>query len=123
MDKQRAFLPAPIVEGTRQQRNSVFKLSWIFPMAAFVLGLGLALASGQAMAQDKWPSRPIRFVVPWPPGGASDVTARILGQKLQQALGQPVVVENHPGGNGIIALELVAKSPAMSPSPSKASQT
>ena len=110
MNKQRVCLSASIIEGTKQQENPLFKLSWIFPIVAFVLGL--ALASGQALAQDKWPSKPIRFVVPWPPGGASDVTARILGQKLQQAFGQPVVVENHPGGNGIIALELVAKSPA-----------
>jgi tripartite-type tricarboxylate transporter receptor subunit TctC len=110
MDEQGVCLPAPIIEGTRQQKNSILKLSWIFSMVAFVLGL--AIASDQSMAQDKWPSKSIRFVVPWPPGGASDVTARILGQKLQQALGQPVVVENHPGGNGIIALELVAKSPA-----------
>jgi len=110
VNKQRVCLSASIIEGTKQQENPLFKLSWIFPIVAFVLGL--ALASGQALAQDKWPSKPIRFVVPWPPGGASDVTARILGQKLQQAFGQPVVVENHPGGNGIIALELVAKSPA-----------
>ena len=110
MDKQRVCLPAPIIEGTKQQKNSMLKLSRIFSVVAFALGL--AIANGQSMAQDKWPSKSIRFVVPWPPGGASDVTARILGQKLQQALGQPVVVENHPGGNGIIALELVAKSPA-----------
>jgi tripartite-type tricarboxylate transporter receptor subunit TctC len=110
MHKQRVCSSASIIGGTKQKKNNMLKLSWIVSMAAFALGF--ALASGQAMAQDKWPSKPIRFVVPWPPGGASDVTARILGQKLQQALGQPVVVENHPGGNGIIALELVAKSPA-----------
>ncbi|GAB2456170.1 tripartite tricarboxylate transporter substrate binding protein [Comamonas humi] len=69
-----------------------------------------ALASS-AYAQ-AWPARqPIRFVVPYPPGGASDITARVLAQKLTDALGQAVVVENRPGANGIIALELVAKAP------------
>lgn len=60
---------------------------------------------------EAWPSKqPIRFVVPYPPGGASDVTARVLSIKLAEALGQSVVVENRPGANGILALELVAKS-------------
>lgn len=64
--------------------------------------------SAQAQA---WPAKqPIKFVVPYPPGGASDVTARVLGVKLAEALGQSVVVENRPGANGILALDLVAKS-------------
>ncbi|MFT3805177.1 MAG: tripartite tricarboxylate transporter substrate binding protein [Burkholderiaceae bacterium] len=72
----------------------------------------LALSTGAAHAQG-WPSRqPIRIVIPYPPGGASDVTARTLAAKLTDALGQSVVVENRPGANGIVALELVAKSPA-----------
>jgi tripartite-type tricarboxylate transporter receptor subunit TctC len=67
-------------------------------------------AAGGALAQP-YPNRPIRFVIPYPPGGASDVTARTLGAKLSESLGQPVVIENRPGANGIIALENVAKSP------------
>jgi tripartite-type tricarboxylate transporter receptor subunit TctC len=76
-------------------------------LAAFTLTLPL-FAHAQA-----WPTRqPIRFVIPYPPGGASDVTARILGAKLSESLGQSVVIENRPGANGIIALESVAKAGA-----------
>ena len=59
-----------------------------------------------------YPVKPVRFVVPYPPGGASDVTARLLAEKLTEAYGQSFVVENRPGANGIIALDAVAKSPA-----------
>lgn len=76
----------------------------------FCLGLAAACMAFSAAAQD-WPARQqIRFVVPYPPGGASDVTARLLGAKLTEALHQSVVVDNRPGANGIIALENVAKS-------------
>ena len=68
------------------------------------------VVSAAALAQ-AWPSKqPVRFVVPYPPGGASDVTARLLSVKLTEALGQAFVVENRPGANGLIALEYVAKS-------------
>src|SRR4051812_19151585 len=63
-------------------------------------------------SQEGFPSKPMRIVVPYPPGGASDVTARLLAQKLAEAWGQQVVTDNRPGANGIIALEHVAKSPA-----------
>jgi tripartite-type tricarboxylate transporter receptor subunit TctC len=68
------------------------------------------VVSAAALAQ-AWPAKqPVRFVVPYPPGGASDVTARLLSVKLTEALGQAFVVENRPGANGLIALEYVAKS-------------
>src|SRR5688572_33423135 len=70
-----------------------------------------ATGAGAASAQD-YPNKPIRFVVPYPPGGASDVTARVIGQKMGEAWKQQVVVDNRPGANGIIALEYVAKAPA-----------
>ena len=57
-----------------------------------------------------FPSRPIRLVVPYPPGGASDVTARILAERMSGILGQPVVVENKPGASGQVGLELGARS-------------
>jgi len=66
-------------------------------------------AAGPVLAQD-YPSKPISFVVMYPPGGASDVVARILGQKLGDAWKQAVVIENRPGANGIIAMQLVAKA-------------
>jgi tripartite-type tricarboxylate transporter receptor subunit TctC len=61
-------------------------------------------------AAQTYPSKPIRFVIPYPPGGASDVTARIIGAKMTEAWAQQVIIDNRPGANGIIALEQVAKS-------------
>jgi len=61
-------------------------------------------------AQDRYPSRPITLVVPVPPGGAADFIARLVGQKLSDALGQPVIVNNRGGASGTIAAEVVAKS-------------
>ncbi len=79
--------------------------------AARALGAIFALAACTAFAQD-FPTKALRIVVPYPPGGASDVTARVLGQKLAEAWNQQVVVDNRPGANGILALEHVAKQPA-----------
>jgi tripartite-type tricarboxylate transporter receptor subunit TctC len=69
----------------------------------------VAMFATAAMAQT-YPVRPIRLVVSFPPGGAADVVARLIGQPLSVRLGQPVVIENRPGANGNIAGELVAKS-------------
>src|SRR5881394_2263025 len=68
-----------------------------------------ALVSAGSWAQ--YPSRPIKLIVPIPPGGAPDISARVIGQRLSELVGQPVVVENRPGSNGNIAMDLVAKSP------------
>jgi tripartite-type tricarboxylate transporter receptor subunit TctC len=76
-----------------------------------LLLLVLTLLPALAAAQS-YPAKPIRFVVPFPPGGPLDIMARGVGQKLQDAWGQPVVVENRPGAGGGIGAELVAKSPA-----------
>ncbi|WP_149538585.1 Bug family tripartite tricarboxylate transporter substrate binding protein [Siccirubricoccus phaeus] len=71
--------------------------------------LALPFLSGAAAAQD-WPSRPIRLVVPFPPGGSTDLLARRIGEKLSPALGQPVVVENRPGAGGTTGSEMVARA-------------
>jgi len=71
-----------------------------------VLGLGLAPAG----AQDKYPARPIKILVPYAPGGATDIVARVLGDRLREQLNASVVVENKPGAYGIIALEAMARS-------------
>jgi tripartite-type tricarboxylate transporter receptor subunit TctC len=65
-----------------------------------------------AMAQTAWPSRPIRIVVPFTPGGSTDILARSIGKELQDAWGQPVVVDNVPGAGGSIGADKVAKAPA-----------
>ena len=67
-------------------------------------------ASPFATAQD-YPTKPIHIIVPLPPGGSNDVLARILGQKMSEAFGQPVIVDNKPGAAGNIATDFVAKSP------------
>ena len=77
-------------------------------------GLGLlaaTLAPAQAQPTD-WPNKPVRWVVPFPPGGAMDAIARILGEKAGKALGQTFVIENRPGAGGNIGAASVAKSPA-----------
>jgi tripartite-type tricarboxylate transporter receptor subunit TctC len=80
----------------------------------FVLATSLAMLAIAAAAQISWaqpyPARPIRLLVSFPPGGAADIVARLLGQPLSARLGQPVVVENRPGSNGNLAGELVARA-------------
>jgi tripartite-type tricarboxylate transporter receptor subunit TctC len=68
-----------------------------------------ASAAGLALGQ-QYPNRPIRIVVPWPAAGVTDIVARLIGEKLQAELGQPVVVENKAGANGFIGTEYVAKA-------------
>src|SRR5262249_35571768 len=77
-------------------------------MFRFVSLVFAALVSLHAWAQ--YPTRPIKLIVPIPPGGAPDISARVVGQRLAELVGQPVVVENRPGSNGNIAMDLVAKS-------------
>src|SRR5438093_6602682 len=74
-----------------------------------LLFLGLALAAHSAWAQP-YPSRPIKVVVAFPAGGGSDLAARVVGQKLSESLGQPVVVENRVGANGSVGAEAVARA-------------
>jgi tripartite-type tricarboxylate transporter receptor subunit TctC len=72
----------------------------------------LTLASAPLLAQPGYPSKPIRMVVPYAPGGGSDIVARIVGQKMSESLGQTVVVDNRPGAAGMLGAELAASAPA-----------
>lgn len=74
------------------------------------LALALALGTGAAMAQT-FPDKPLRIVVGAPPGGTADVMARVVGEELTKSLGQPVVVDNKPGGAGMLGLQDLLKSP------------
>lgn len=74
-----------------------------------LLATGALLAAGTTQAQG-WPAKPVKLVVPWPPGGPTDTGSRIVGQALGDRLGQPVVVENRPGASGSIAYQQVIKT-------------
>jgi tripartite-type tricarboxylate transporter receptor subunit TctC len=74
--------------------------------------LGLAVAAMPARAQDNWPAKPIRLVVPFVPGGVTDTSARVIAEALSKRLGQQMVVDNKPGASGNIGTQLVAQSPA-----------
>jgi len=71
---------------------------------------GLAFALAQAAAQDKFPSKPVKILVPYAPGGATDIVARIVAEPIRQSLGQSFVVENKPGAFGILAIEEMARA-------------
>ena len=72
--------------------------------------LALALFAAGSVSAQTWPSGPIRLVVPFPPGGSVDMVARVVGKRLSDALGQPVVVDNRAGASGDIAAEFVARA-------------
>ncbi|MDH5580176.1 MAG: tripartite tricarboxylate transporter substrate-binding protein, partial [Betaproteobacteria bacterium] len=77
-------------------------------LAALAAGLLLSLSA----AAQTWPQKPVRFIVPFPPGGATDISARLLGQKLNEMWGQSVVIENRGGaGGGVGAAEAAKMTP------------
>jgi tripartite-type tricarboxylate transporter receptor subunit TctC len=69
--------------------------------------IGLACLSAAAVAQS-WPAKPIRFIAPFPAGSATDGLARFVGQHMTETLGQPVIVDNRPGANGIVGAQAAA---------------
>ena len=77
---------------------------------ASLLAPAALLTTHSALAQDKWPSKPITYVVPFTPGGSTDVIGRLIAQKLGEALGQPVIVDNRPGAAGAVGAGYVAKA-------------
>jgi tripartite-type tricarboxylate transporter receptor subunit TctC len=75
-----------------------------------LLLLVLALGSADATAQDKYPAKPVKVVVPFGPGSATDIVMRIVGEQMRPILGQPLLIENKPGAFGILAIEEMARS-------------
>ena len=76
------------------------------------LAIGLLLGIGASMvgAQTGWPTKPVRIVVPYPPGGANDILARVVSEKLSTAIGQPVLVDNRPGAGAVVGTEHVVRA-------------
>ena len=91
----------------RDQRSAPARRGWT--VAALAVGLSVVAASAVAQEQ-RYPSRAVRMVIGFPPGGGVDMVARILSQKLAELWEQPVVVDNRPGANGIIGAEIVSKA-------------
>jgi len=79
-------------------------------LLAMVSAACIALGGAAAQAQDKYPSKPVKILVPYAPGGATDIVARIIGEQLRQILGQSFVVENKPGAFGILAVEEMSRA-------------
>jgi tripartite-type tricarboxylate transporter receptor subunit TctC len=80
--------------------------------SAIRLGAGALLLAATSLAHAAWPERAITFVVPFPAGGSTDMVARVIGQKVSDKLGQPIVVENRPGATGAIGATSVTRAPA-----------
>src|SRR5260370_24327910 len=81
------------------------RLGWVL-LQAFCL----VMTAAQAQAQSQYPSKPIRIIVPYAPGGLTDVVARLYSEQLRQSFGRGVFVENKPGASGIVAMEEMARA-------------
>jgi len=84
-------------------------MHWI-RLTALTLLPALALSAGKSLAQERYPTRPIHIVVPFPAGGPADVLARVIGERMSADFGQAVVIDNRPGANTLIGAQFVAKS-------------
>jgi len=92
---------------SKAQGRSDKKRGFAFCLLPCAFCLGIAFANAQS-----YPSKPIRLIVPLAPGGGNDTTARLIGARIADSLGQPVIVENRPGAGSVIASDIVAKAPA-----------
>ncbi len=93
----------------RPNRRDVMTRALAFSIAAAAPARGQS--NSQLASQPTWPARPIRLVVPYPPGGGTDYFARIVGGAMEKRLGQPVIIENRPGAATIIGADVVAHAP------------
>src|ERR1700716_132834 len=111
-DGGRGAQPADAHEGVRQigQAEEAHPAADHGGMMRFFLYIFLGIISLSAGAQGTYPNKPIRVIVPFSPGGASDFVARLMPPRLTELLGQPIVVENKPGAAGNIGVDAAAKS-------------
>ena len=91
------------------------RLNWVFRWMcrggrSLALGLLLGIGASLVGAQTGWPTKPVRIVVPYPPGGANDILARVVSEKLSTAIGQPVLVDNRPGAGAVVGTEHVVRA-------------
>ena len=86
-------------------------MRFALPLRCAALALMLAAVWPEQAAAQAYPNRPIRLIVPFPPGGAADILARLIGGKVSEQIGQPMIVENRPGAGGTLGADAAAKSP------------
>jgi tripartite-type tricarboxylate transporter receptor subunit TctC len=105
--------PATAAYAARRVEEQQMKRLGILAFTVMCLAASAAvLQTSLAQAQDKYPSKPVKIIVPYGPGGATDIVARILADQLGKSLGQSFFVENKPGAFGIVAIEDMVHSPA-----------
>ena len=85
--------------------------------SVLALAGALVLFASSAFAQAAWPNKPIRLVAPYPPGGQTDFVSRYFAEKLSGVLGQQVIVDNKPGANGMVGMEIAKNLPGDVPDP------
>src|SRR5687768_4593452 len=83
-----------------------------FRLAALALLCAAGTAAAQTPDASRFPTKPIRMIVPFPPGGSNDILGRFIAQKMTERLGQQTIVDNRPGADGIIGTEFASRSPA-----------
>jgi tripartite-type tricarboxylate transporter receptor subunit TctC len=93
-------------------RMGMRKSNQLVAVLTLILGLSGSLGWSQFAQAQSWPNKPIKFIVPYPPGGGTDVIARIMQEPLSQALGQQIIIDNRGGAGGSIGTDIAAKSPS-----------
>jgi tripartite-type tricarboxylate transporter receptor subunit TctC len=96
----------------RKRRMGMRKSNQLVAVLSLILGLSGSLGLTQSAQAQSWPNKPIKFIVPYPPGGGTDVIARIMQEPLSQALGQQIIIDNRGGAGGSIGTDIAAKSPS-----------
>jgi tripartite-type tricarboxylate transporter receptor subunit TctC len=100
-----------VIFGGNAKGNSMRTPGWLFFSGIWLIAMATMTSASAQEDPAKYPAKPIRIVVGFAAGGGNDIIARVFGQKLSESLGQPVIVDNKPGGGAIVATEFVAKSP------------